>query len=89
MFSEGSNDEILAAWSEGNDPNAPVLAALHPANQTLREEAVPCSIQGFRAASFRSESMMVTRLESMLKCRIKMGSVQRATAPKPTNKTRF
>jgi hypothetical protein len=50
---------------------------------------MPCSIQGFRAASFGSNSTIVTRLGSMLKCRIKMGSVQRATAPKPTNKTRF
>jgi hypothetical protein len=48
-----------------------------------------CSIQGFKAASFGSKSMMVMRLGSTLRCLIKIGSVQRATAPKPTNKTRL
>ena len=52
-------------------------------------KVMPCSIQGFRAASFGSKSMMVMRLGSILRCLIKMGSVQRATAPKPTSKTRF
>ena len=52
-------------------------------------KVTPCSIQGFRASSFGSKSMMVMRLGSMLRCLIKMGSVHRATAPKPTNKTRF
>ena len=37
---EGWNDEILAAWSEGNDPDPSVFAALYPADQALREEAV-------------------------------------------------
>ena len=27
MFLEGGNDEVLAAWSEGADPHAPVFSA--------------------------------------------------------------
>ena len=52
-------------------------------------KVMPCSIQGFRAASFGSKSIIVIRLGSTLRCLSKMGSVQRATAPKPTNKIRF
>jgi len=40
MPSKGGNDEILAAWGEGNDPNAPVFGALDPADQALLHEAV-------------------------------------------------
>src|SRR2546428_9856994 len=40
MLSKGGNNEILAAWSEGNDPNASVFGALDPADQALRDEAI-------------------------------------------------
>src|SRR5882724_10906476 len=40
MLSIGGNDEILAAWREGHDPNASVFGALDPADQALREEAI-------------------------------------------------
>src|SRR5882672_386738 len=40
MLSKGCNNEILAAWREGNDPNASVFGALDPADQALREEAI-------------------------------------------------
>src|SRR5580765_6870505 len=40
MLSKSGNNEILAAWSEGNDPNASVFGALDPADQALRDEAV-------------------------------------------------
>src|SRR5260370_19425270 len=40
MLSKGGNNEILAAWGEGNDPNASVFGALDPADQALRDEAI-------------------------------------------------
>src|SRR5471030_3453570 len=40
MPSKGCSNEVLAAWGEGNDPNAPVFGALDPADQALRDEAV-------------------------------------------------
>ena len=40
MLSKGGNNQILAMWGEGNDPNASVFGALHPADQPLRDEAV-------------------------------------------------
>src|ERR1700720_4838884 len=40
MLSKGGNNEILATWGEGNDPNASVLGALDPADQALRDEAI-------------------------------------------------
>jgi hypothetical protein len=40
MLSKGGNNEILAAWGEGNGSNAPVFGALNPADQALREEAI-------------------------------------------------
>ena len=40
MLSKGGNNEILAAWGEGNDSNASVFGALDPADQTLRHEAI-------------------------------------------------
>src|SRR6516165_5636330 len=40
MLSECRNDQILAAWGEGNDTNASVFRALDPADQALREETV-------------------------------------------------
>src|SRR6266853_2788203 len=40
MFSKGGNDEILAAWGERDDANAPVFGARHPADQAFLEEAV-------------------------------------------------
>src|SRR5258707_13963224 len=40
MLSKGGNNEILATWGEGNDPNAAVFGALDPADQTLRDEAI-------------------------------------------------
>jgi hypothetical protein len=32
--------EFLAAWGEGNDPNAPVFGPLDAADQALPDEAV-------------------------------------------------
>ena len=40
MLSKGRNNEILAAWGEGNDPNTSVFGALDPAHQALRNEAI-------------------------------------------------
>jgi hypothetical protein len=40
MLSKSRNNEILAAWGEGNDPNASVFGALGPADQALRDEAI-------------------------------------------------
>src|SRR5712664_1675853 len=40
MLSKGGNNEILAAWREGNDPNASVFGALDPADQALRDETI-------------------------------------------------
>src|SRR5258708_15181518 len=40
MLPEGGNNEVLAACREGHDPNTPVLGALDPADQALRDEAV-------------------------------------------------
>src|SRR6516164_7054420 len=40
MLSKGGNNEILAAWGEGNDPNASVFGALDPADQALRDETI-------------------------------------------------
>src|SRR5260370_34259608 len=40
MLSKGCSNEILAAWGEGNDPNAPVFGALDRADQALRDAAV-------------------------------------------------
>jgi hypothetical protein len=52
-------------------------------------KVMPCSIQGLSAASFGSKSMMVMCWGSTLMCFSRVGSVHLATAPKPTNKTRF
>src|SRR3984957_6409313 len=40
MLSKGGNNQILATWGEGNDPNASVFGALDPADQPLRDEAI-------------------------------------------------
>jgi putative oxidoreductase len=40
VLSEGGNNEILAAWGEGNDPNASIFGALDPADEALRDEAI-------------------------------------------------
>src|SRR5277367_4581430 len=40
MLSKGGENEIPAAWGEGNDPNASVFGALYPADQALRDEAI-------------------------------------------------
>ena len=40
MLSKGGNNEILAAWGEGNDPNASIFGALDPADEALRDEAI-------------------------------------------------
>src|SRR6202049_4996606 len=40
MLSKGGDNEIPAACGEGNDPNASVFAALDPADQALRDEAI-------------------------------------------------
>ena len=40
MPSKRGNNEILAAWGEGNDPNASIFGALDPADQALRDEAI-------------------------------------------------
>src|SRR5580692_6480961 len=40
MLSEGWNNEVPAARGEGDDPNAPVLGALDPADQAFRDETV-------------------------------------------------
>ena len=39
MLSKGRNNEILAAWGEGNDTNTPVFRAFDPSYQALREDA--------------------------------------------------
>ena len=49
-------------------------------------KVAPRSIQGLSAASSGAKSMMVMRFGSTLTRRRRMGSVQRATAPNPTNK---
>ena len=46
MLSKGGNNEILTAWSEGNDPNASVFGALDPADQPLSDEAIDCDTDG-------------------------------------------
>ena len=51
-------------------------------------KVMPRSIQGLSAASSGSKSMMVMRFGSTLMWRSRMGSVHRATAPKPTNRIR-
>ena len=48
MLSKGGNNEILATWGEGNDPNASVFGALDPANQALRDEALDCHVPPIR-----------------------------------------
>src|SRR5260370_6349797 len=40
MVSKGGRNETLAAWGEGNDPNASVFGALDPADQGRRDEAI-------------------------------------------------
>src|SRR5579864_7808480 len=40
MLSKRGNNEILAAWGEGNSSNASVFGALNPADQALRDEAI-------------------------------------------------
>jgi putative oxidoreductase len=40
VLSKGGNNEILAAWGEGNDPHASIFGALDPADQALRDEAI-------------------------------------------------
>src|SRR6201988_2679518 len=40
MLSKGGNNQILAMWGEGNDPNASVFGALDPAEPTLRNDAM-------------------------------------------------
>jgi len=40
MLSKGRDNELFAAWSEGNDPNASVFGALDPADQVLRDEPI-------------------------------------------------
>jgi hypothetical protein len=40
MLSEGWNNDVFAARSEGDDPNAPVVGALDPADQAFLEEAI-------------------------------------------------
>jgi hypothetical protein len=40
VLSKGGNNEIFAAWGEGNDPNASIFGALDPADQALRDEAI-------------------------------------------------
>ena len=52
-------------------------------------KVIPFSIQGRRASSLESKSMMVIFLVGILTWSISTGMEQRATAPKPTNKTRF
>src|SRR5262249_1865764 len=49
----------------------------------------PWASQGRRASSLGSKSRMVMWRGSTLTCLTRMGSVQRATAPKPTNNTRW
>ena len=49
----------------------------------------PWSIHGLRMAWSGSKSMMVMRLGSTFTWRNRMGSVHRATAPKPTNRIRL
>src|ERR1700722_4449490 len=40
MFSKGGGNQILAARGKGHDPNAPVVGALHAADQALRDQAI-------------------------------------------------
>ncbi len=40
MLSERRDNEVLSAWGEGNDPNAPVFGALDAADQAPRDETV-------------------------------------------------
>ena len=40
MLSKGGNNEIVAAWGEGNDPNASIFGALDPADEALPDEAI-------------------------------------------------
>src|ERR1700735_1842955 len=40
MLSKGGNNQILAVWGEGNDPNVSVFGALDSADQTLRDETI-------------------------------------------------
>src|SRR5438477_13138622 len=40
MLSKGCSNQVLAAWREGHDPNAPVFGALDPADKAFRDETV-------------------------------------------------
>ena len=40
MLSKGGNNQVLAAWGEGDDSNAAVFGALDPAHQALRDQAI-------------------------------------------------
>src|SRR5258705_509260 len=51
MLSKGGDNEILAAWREGNDPNASVFGALDSADQALRDEAIKKENPVMRTAS--------------------------------------
>src|SRR5262245_32206199 len=64
--------------------NAPMLSGA----TRSRTNVTPLSIQGFRAASFGSNSMIVMRAGATSRCLSRIGSVQRATAPNPTNTIR-
>jgi hypothetical protein len=44
MFLEGGNDEVLAAWSEGADPHAPVFSA----DNFVLSRAAARRIRGYR-----------------------------------------
>jgi hypothetical protein len=44
MFLEGGNDEVLAAWSEGADPRAPVFSA----DNFVSSRAAARRIRGYR-----------------------------------------
>src|SRR5258706_14186027 len=46
MLSKGSSNEFLAAWSECDDPHAPVVGALDPADQALLHESVHADTDG-------------------------------------------
>ena len=43
MLSERRDNEVLSAWGEGNDPNAPIFGALDAADQAPCDEAVDSS----------------------------------------------